>query len=1185
MADMSVKPAQGFGPSLSVMVVLAMAIAALVPHVLPERDSGRAAQTSTHADSSGKENDTAAMMTATDLLAEYFQIDVSKPALEGRVRKAISQVRIAAQEPSPRPILVAMCQDAAPAAASECDGRSPIQLAAQAQAVLTHRTEPPTLTIESGSGIARVRPPQGQPSFSSLDTPALRTAIVQEAASTQTVKFLIATLPDWVDSYETWQFDPDLDGLRRGIEASGYSLDRFWLPDVAAPNDPAHPPSATLHTRFPGVAIFSGEAQQLLVLFVVPETPALGIHAEPMRRSLEFASRWLTAESGAGSSRLAGIIGPTFSGSAQSLATALHNDHALIRTLSPIRVLSGNASNDSNRSEIEYPSECGHAGHSPCEISFRATIHPNRTINRAVCTFQQAMGISGAAAVISEDTTRFGHAESRQIGMPQEPDDAICLPSQSGVTKTVHITVPFNIAQLRSDAAQTARPERRLDFALPSRPLPFQDFVTPTDRLPLRVPQMASVHAEAQLQQLIDALQREQVGVVRVSTTDVRDRLFLIRELRQRAPDIVVIATDGDLLYAHREQYRWTSNLLIVSSYPLHVITQELTQSPHLVQFPNLGSEGIYNATVAALDYDSAGVSTGPARLIDYGSPHPRSGDSNGMVALQNRASSGNPPCRDIPPVWLSVVGRHGSWPVQLARGQDEDSDPYLFSPVCTEASLSDGATTSVASAPPTFATRTLLIALSLITLLLAGITYYYHAPRSTIWPIAVALLLLIVGSAAIERPLLLVSIVLGPSVILLAVSQRWAGARTADVSAVAGVTALLGALVCGYFWAARTAPLDVWVYRMMDIGGGVSPLLPLLLIGLIPILMCAVVLRFHYVHEASNLASWGRRTLDVLCFVTLDGPSRGRRRVLQKIQTRLFYLPLPAAIGIGFILLAVWASVFEGRVWSAEGAWFGWLVMGAVMIAQLLLTFGLLQFWIHWRNCATLLGALARGRVAAAYPQVKPELVPRSLLPRRPRLYELSAVIDALGIAAREQIDRQLRKELRRSPAARPRWWDSNVWTRVILPEVRHAIVRLKSGDSGSARDMLCVATATVLVMRELLARLSVCLLIIGPSLGILIALQGTVAFQGSHRLLALVWIDVAVTIVVTMAAFIQMDLDETLSLVTNTAPGKLNVNFDLMSKVAVYVVLPVVALLASQFPNVGESIADLFNSLPTIP
>src|SRR5262245_41576563 len=44
------------------------------------------------------------------------------------------------------------------------------------------------------------------------------------------VQFLVASLPDPVDSFAGWQFDPTLAAIEEAVAASGYVLDRFWFP-------------------------------------------------------------------------------------------------------------------------------------------------------------------------------------------------------------------------------------------------------------------------------------------------------------------------------------------------------------------------------------------------------------------------------------------------------------------------------------------------------------------------------------------------------------------------------------------------------------------------------------------------------------------------------------------------------------------------------------------------------------------------------------------------------------------------------------------------------------------------------------------------------------------------------------------------------------------------------------------
>src|SRR5262249_34944455 len=46
------------------------------------------------------------------------------------------------------------------------------------------------------------------------------------------VRFLIATVPDAIDSYAGWQFDPTVDAIQQAAATSGYILDRFYVPDL-----------------------------------------------------------------------------------------------------------------------------------------------------------------------------------------------------------------------------------------------------------------------------------------------------------------------------------------------------------------------------------------------------------------------------------------------------------------------------------------------------------------------------------------------------------------------------------------------------------------------------------------------------------------------------------------------------------------------------------------------------------------------------------------------------------------------------------------------------------------------------------------------------------------------------------------------------------------------------------------
>ena len=213
--------------------------------------------------------------------------------------------------------------------------------------------------------------------------------------------------------------------------------------------------------------------------------------------------------------------------------------------------------------------------------------------------------------------------------------------------------------------------------------------------------------------------------------------------------------------------------------------------------------------------------------------------------------------------------------------------------------------------------------------------------------------------------------------------------------------------------------------------------------------------------------------------------------------------------------------------------------------------------------------------------------------MPKRLRLDDLKALLDrmpatethfaATGVAI---LDTELRthNEANAYLRVKPRWFSSRAWTGPIRAVVLSQIPPARPWTSEQKDRCGFVAMACVMVVRELMARLTISLLLIGPCLALLIGIQATAPFQGSHALLGIIWVDVLATIGIVMSAFVQMDRDETLSLITDTDPGHIAWNFDLVSKVAVYVLLPLLILFASQFPGIGTSIADLFRSVPRV-
>lgn len=123
------------------------------------------------------------------------------------------------------------------------------------------------------------------------------------------VEFMIATVPDPIDSHVGWEMDPIIDSIQRAFEANGFVLDRSYFPwqgdapKTIAPNKLALP----IHARNPGVVLFRSATvvpspedldvtkfhnPKLHVVLLVGETPTRGIHKIALARALDMVAAW-----------------------------------------------------------------------------------------------------------------------------------------------------------------------------------------------------------------------------------------------------------------------------------------------------------------------------------------------------------------------------------------------------------------------------------------------------------------------------------------------------------------------------------------------------------------------------------------------------------------------------------------------------------------------------------------------------------------------------------------------------------------------------------------------------------------------------------------------------------------------------------------------------------------------------
>jgi hypothetical protein len=98
--------------------------------------------------------------------------------------------------------------------------------------------------------------------------------------------------------------------------------------------------------------------------------------------------------------------------------------------------------------------------------------------------------------------------------------------------------------------------------------------------------------------------------------------------------------------------------------------------------------------------------------------------------------------------------------------------------------------------------------------------------------------------------------------------------------------------------------------------------------------------------------------------------------------------------------------------------------------------------------------------------------------------------------------------------------------------------------------------------------------------TMGLLLMMLAAISypFQPREPLLLFSWVAILTSVVVTLFIFLSANRDKTLSLLTGKSPGKVNVTRDLVFRVLIHAVVPVIALLGVQFP---EAVRQIFSWL----
>ena len=1147
-----------------------------------------------------------------------------------------------------------------------------------------------------------------------LPPSAIETACLED--DLHPVRFLIATVPDPIDSHLAQSFDRAVDAIQNGMQDSGYVLDRFYLPwkrDGEARWNISRQPDAPegflsinakttpsdLHRSMPGTLLFRATGrpdpnlgEPLVAVFLIGETPTSGVQRVALTRTLDAIEscpgKALPCLKSCESSEIR-IIGPYFSGSTDSLHHLLWAWNR--RHQKKIEIVSGSATVDRNWEQLR---SAGEETKLVGDVSFQATVVPDSALTGAFKDFLRDrlhVEPKDKVALFVEGGTSYGSgykdiasgkvktsSDAEHIKPPESP-----TPSGPGSEEPLDndrnfrfvVSFPLHVSQLRGayekggslrNPAPSRAPRHSLELALDAPEGATRDI------LPAQDPQMTANIADLVLTSSLEAIRREEIQFVGIAASDPRDILFLARKIRESAANVTLFTFGADLLYTHPDYQRYLRGMLVTTPYPLFPANQAWTGSKQVrLAFAGSTEEGIYNA----VRYQLRGPNPAQApALLEYRPPFVPESDPS-----------------DRPPIWITAVGRHGFWPVDIKPGYGDPKGYVLRNPTPMP-----GRTELERYRPPGG-----LLTFVLLELFFLGVTALYitlrrravpipdgdSSPRSalvrgffhraetvlSVWSAPEAreinrtyLLTLLVIFVLIQATvvvcvsrvathlssaavivgcailvLLCLLALLGWELLLFGSALRNSGAETRmvwrhGVVPVIFLTAIGAFLVNYWIEIFRMTPgrLISFYVRAFDLSSSISPLLPILLTFAVLILWALSNIQRAFLLEVEgNVRAATRQPSATL--VGVSELESGIQRLLADPATRAIALLGPALALVPFYRLTT--NSFD----TMDGRHLSLLVQFLLLSCYFVILYSFTLFFVLWLRVRRLLQRLSWHPVAEAFKRL-PESVaasPWRMWRAVPNLTGLEASVSLLqalvnlgtgslhagewkklkedadkahslldqavveagrSFASSLPTQRQLRQlladvmlrllkpledawrhwpgradeqhELRKS-GEKEQFLGVPDWLRRDIPGGKALWIR--AAEEFVALRLSSYAHYVFLHMRNLLTFVFLGFLLV-------IAAINSYPFEPKHPVMALIWVVAVACITLVAWSFLGMNRDRILSYIGKTAPGEVTMSFEFLSSMTIYVLVPLLTLIATQFPALGDVVFSVFS--PTV-
>lgn len=528
------------------------------------------------------------------------------------------------------------------------------------------------------------------------------------------VRAMIAIVPDPVHSRLSLVFDRTIEALQLSAESIDYVVDRYWLPWQPEPATQDN----SANQKEPGLLLFrwNGPINEpkpaVLYVFLVSDTSTSGIDGIQFRHAVQYIQQICGTpgkpSAGCNDGSHIWIMGPTFSGSLASLraltapGAAAREKHGVATTAPYFTAYSGTVSSicaihnqglvdqsfvldqlspdcvnkeklAAEKSSAPKASPTPSPSPTPTpSLTFKSMVSDSETVLRKFLSALKEKGDiechdSAEVAILSEAATTYGSAGSTPTTPEQENGDTGATKGRGADCSFTSFRYPREISALRNASASSgppvAAPQQTGVVQAPAY-LPF----TLADRQPNssdEPPDFSQVQGplskEAVLMKFAAELRRGHYKFVGIIGTNVMDVLFLTTFLRSACPDVRPFVINSDLLFERDTNNAPYIGTLSLSTYSLLTKNLDWTNPGHMLPrlpFPDQYEQGQYNASLLVMK----GV------IAAQGGSFPLEVDEPFV-----KYESGSRP-RELP-VWMTVVGTGGYWPVQLIPPQPVPGD------------------------------------------------------------------------------------------------------------------------------------------------------------------------------------------------------------------------------------------------------------------------------------------------------------------------------------------------------------------------------------------------------------------------------------------------------------------------------------------------------------------------------